>query len=151
MWLTRKGAIDANEGVMGVIPGSMGTRSYVVRGKGNPAACIQHRTAPDAGSRARSARELFTADDLAKAMVGIEYRHGEAWVDEIPQAYKDIDVVMDDAAELVEVVAELRQVMNVKGSDHGTARDARPVRESVRRPQDRWCLLPGVVERLTWR
>ncbi|RIU49781.1 RtcB family protein, partial [Mycobacteroides abscessus] len=55
------------------------------------------------------------ADDLAKAMVGIEYRHGDAWVDEIPQAYKDIDVVMDDAAELVEVVAELRQVMNVKG------------------------------------
>lgn len=115
VWLTRKGAIDANEGVMGVIPGSMGTRSYVVRGKGNPAGLY---SAPHGAGRRFSrtkARELFTADDLAKAMVGIEYRHGEAWVDEIPQAYKDIDVVMDDAAELVEVVAELSQVMNVKG------------------------------------
>ena len=115
VWLTRKGAIDANTGVMGVIPGSMGTRSYVVRGKGNVAGLC---SAPHGAGRRFSrtkARELFTADDLAKAMVGIEYRHGDEWVDEIPQAYKDIDVVMDDAADLVEVVAELRQVMNVKG------------------------------------
>ncbi len=115
MWLTRKGAIDANTGVMGVIPGSMGTRSYVVRGKGNKAGLY---SAPHGAGRRFSrtkARELFTADDLAKSMVGIEYRHGDDWVDEIPQAYKDIDVVMEDAADLVEVVAELRQLMNVKG------------------------------------
>lgn len=113
--LTRKGAIDANEGVMGVIPGSMGTRSYVVRGKGSKAGLC---SAPHGAGRKHSrtqARKLFTVDDLAEAMKGIEYRHGEAWVDEIPQAYKDIDQVMEDAKDLVEVVAILRQVLNVKG------------------------------------
>lgn len=113
--LTRKGAIDANAGVMGVIPGSMGTRSYVVRGKGSKAGLC---SAPHGAGRKYSrtkARQMFTADDLAAAMVGIEYRHGEAWIDEIPQAYKDIDQVMHDARDLVEIVAELRQVLNVKG------------------------------------
>lgn len=115
VWLTRKGAIDAREGVMGLIPGSMGTRSYVVRGKGNAEGLS---SAPHGAGRRYSrtkARKLFTADDLAVAMKGIEYRHGEAWVDEIPQAYKDIDQVMADAADLVEIVHELRQVLNVKG------------------------------------
>jgi tRNA-splicing ligase RtcB len=116
VWLTRKGAIDANDGVPGLIPGSMGTRSYVVRGKGNPTALC---SAPHGAGRRHSrtqARKLFTANDLAVAMKGVEYRHGDAWVDEIPQAYKDIDVVMADAADLVEVTAELRQVLNVKGT-----------------------------------
>lgn len=116
VWLTRKGAIDATEGRLGCIPGSMGTRSYIVRGKGNPSALF---SAPHGAGRAMSrtqARKQFTADDLDAAMVGIVYRPGEAWVDEIPAAYKDIDVVMDDAKDLVEVVNELRQVMNVKGT-----------------------------------
>lgn len=116
VWLTRKGAIDAHAGVLGVIPGSMGARSYVVRGKGNPASLC---SAPHGAGRRYSrthARKLFTANDLAAAMTGVEYRHGAAWIDEIPQAYKDIDVVMADAADLVEVVAELRQVLNVKGT-----------------------------------
>lgn len=116
VWLTRKGAIDAHEGVLGVIPGSMGARSYVVRGKGNPDSLC---SAPHGAGRRYSrtqARKLFTADDLATAMTGIEYRHGDAWVDETPQAYKDIDVIMADAADLVEVVAVLRQVLNVKGT-----------------------------------
>lgn len=115
VWLTRKGAIDAHEGVLGIIPGSMGTRSYIVRGKGNPAALC---SAPHGAGRRysrRKARELFSLNDLATAMTGIEYRHGEAWIDEIPGAYKDIDQVMADASDLVEVVATLRQVMNVKG------------------------------------
>lgn len=115
VWLTRKGAIDAHEGVMGLIPGSMGTSSYVVRGKGNPAGLC---SAPHGAGRRYSrtkARQLFTADDLAARMEGIEYRHGDAWVDEIPDAYKPIDVVMADAEPLVEVVAKLRQVLNVKG------------------------------------
>lgn len=115
VWLTRKGAIDAHEGVMGLIPGSMGTRSYVVRGKGNPASLC---SAPHGAGRRYSrteARKRFTTDDLADRMTGIEYRHGDAWVDEIPDAYKPIDVVMADAEPLVEVVHELRQVMNVKG------------------------------------
>jgi tRNA-splicing ligase RtcB len=116
VWLTRKGAVDAHQGVMGIIPGSMGTRSYIVRGKGNPAALC---SAPHGAGRRFSrseARRRFTAADLAERMRGIEYRHGEPWVDEIPDAYKSIDVVMEDSRELVEVVTSLRQVVNVKGT-----------------------------------
>jgi tRNA-splicing ligase RtcB (3'-phosphate/5'-hydroxy nucleic acid ligase) len=116
VWLTRKGAVDAHQGMMGVIPGSMGTRSYVVRGKGNPASLC---SAPHGAGRRFSrseARRRFTAADLAARMEGIEYRHGEAWVDEIPDAYKPIDVVMEDSKDLVEVVTTLRQVVNVKGT-----------------------------------
>ncbi|MBB3602794.1 tRNA-splicing ligase RtcB [Mycolicibacterium sp. BK556] len=116
VWLTRKGAIDAHEGRLGIIPGSMGTRSYIVRGKGNSAGlCSAPHGAGRRFSRAE-ARRRFTADDLADRMQGIEYRHGDEWVDEIPDAYKDIDTVMADAADLVEVVHELRQVLNVKGT-----------------------------------
>ncbi|MGB6124100.1 MAG: RtcB family protein [Gordonia sp. (in: high G+C Gram-positive bacteria)] len=116
VWLTRKGAIHAGDGVRGVIPGSMGTRSYVVRGKGSKAGLD---SAPHGAGRRFSrteARRRFTADDLAARMVGIEYRHGEAWVDEIPDAYKDIDQVMEDARDLVDVEHTLRQILNVKGT-----------------------------------
>lgn len=116
VWLTRKGAIDAHEGKPGIIPGSMGTKSYIVRGKGNAAGLC---SAPHGAGRRFSrtkARELFTADDLATRMIGIEYRHGEEWIDEIPDAYKPIDVVMADAADLVTVEHTLRQVLNVKGT-----------------------------------
>ncbi|WNM69027.1 RtcB-like RNA ligase [Mycobacterium Phage TribleTrouble] len=115
VWLTRKGAINAHAGVRGLIPGSMGTCSYVVTGKGNPdALCSAPHGAGRRFSRTK-ARKLFTVDDLADRMQGIEYRHGEAWVDEIPDAYKPIDVVMHDAESLVTIDAELRQVLNVKG------------------------------------
>jgi tRNA-splicing ligase RtcB len=116
VWLTRKGAVDAHRGVMGVIPGSMGTRSYIVRGKGNPASLC---SAPHGAGRRFSrteAKRRFTVDDLAERMKGIEYRHGEQWVDEIPDAYKPIDVVMEDSRELVDVVTSLRQIVNVKGT-----------------------------------
>lgn len=116
VWLTRKGAIDAHEGVRGLIPGSMGTRSYVVTGKGNPAGLC---SAPHGAGRRFSrneAKKRYTEADLAARMEGIEYRHGKEWIDEIPDAYKDIDLVMADAAELVSVDAVLRQVMNVKGT-----------------------------------
>jgi tRNA-splicing ligase RtcB (3'-phosphate/5'-hydroxy nucleic acid ligase) len=116
VWLTRKGAVDAHRGVMGVIPGSMGTRSYIVRGKGNPASLC---SAPHGAGRRFSrteARRRFTAADLAERMKGIEYRHGEQWVDEIPDAYKSIDTVMEDSKDLVEVITNLRQVVNVKGT-----------------------------------
>ena len=115
VWLTRKGAIDASAGTWGLIPGSMGTRSYVVVGKGDPASL---RSAPHGAGRAYSrsaARRTFTFDQLEEAMVGIEYRHTEAFLDEIPAAYKPIDVVMRDAADLVEIRHELRQIVNVKG------------------------------------
>jgi tRNA-splicing ligase RtcB len=116
VWVTRKGAVDAHRGRMGIIPGSMGTRSYIVRGRGNPDSLC---SAPHGAGRRFSrseARRRFTADDLAERMKGIEYRHGEAWVDEIPDAYKSIDVVMADSADLVEVVTTLHQVVNVKGT-----------------------------------
>jgi tRNA-splicing ligase RtcB (3'-phosphate/5'-hydroxy nucleic acid ligase) len=116
VWVTRKGAVNAHRGVMGVIPGSMGTRSYIVRGKGNPTSLC---SAPHGAGRRFSrseARRRFTAADLAERMKGIEYRHGEQWVDEIPDAYKSIDVVIEDSKELVEVVTSLRQVVNVKGT-----------------------------------
>jgi tRNA-splicing ligase RtcB len=115
VWLSRKGAIDAHEGVMGLIPGSMGTRSYVVRGLGNPAAMC---SAPHGAGRTYSrsaARLAFTETDLIQAMEGIEYRPTDAFIDEIPAAYKDIDVVMEDARTLVETVHVLRQIINVKG------------------------------------
>lgn len=115
VWLTRKGAIDATAGRYGLIPGSMGTRSYVVRGKGNERSLY---SAPHGAGRVLSrtqAKKKYTAEDLADRMQGIEYRHGEAWIDEIPDAYKPIDQVMADAEPLVEIVHTLRQILNVKG------------------------------------
>ncbi|NPC98298.1 RtcB family protein [Nocardioides sp. zg-DK7169] len=115
VWLSRKGAISAREGEWGLIPGSMGTRSYVVQGRGNPLAL---HSAPHGAGREHSrnaARRKFTRDQLREAMTGIEYRDTEAFIDEIPAAYKDIDVVMADAADLVEIRHTLRQIVNVKG------------------------------------
>ncbi len=115
VWLSRKGAIDASEGVPGLIPGSMGTASYVVVGKGNPVAL---RSAPHGAGRQYSrsqARKQFTQTDLEQAMGDIEYRHTAAFIDEIPSAYKDIDQDMADADDLVEVRHVLRQLVNVKG------------------------------------
>ena len=115
VWLSRKGAINAEAGRPGLIPGSMGTASYVVVGKGN--ALSLHSSPHGAGRQfSRSAaRKRFTGDQLREAMAGIEYRDTDAFVDEIPQAYKDIDQVMADAADLVEVRHVLRQIVNVKG------------------------------------
>ena len=115
VWVSRKGAIEARVGVRGLIPGSMGTASYVVEGKGDAASlCSAPHGAGRAYSRTR-ARRTFSVGDLRTAMVGIEFRDTEAFVDEIPAAYKDIDQVMADAADLVEVRHSLRQVVNVKG------------------------------------
>lgn len=115
VWLTRKGAIEATEGKPGFIPGSMGTRSYVVEGRGfRPS----FNSAPHGAGRAYSrtaARKAFTFDDLKKSMEGIEFRQEKVLIDEIPQAYKDIDQVMEDAKELVEIKHTLRQILNVKG------------------------------------
>ncbi|MDR7253765.1 tRNA-splicing ligase RtcB [Nocardioides sp. BE266] len=115
VWLSRKGAINAEAGRPGLIPGSMGTASYVVVGKGDPASlCSAPHGAGREYSRTR-ARKTFTAEDLRVAMAGIEYRDTDAFIDEIPAAYKDIDQVMADAADLVEVRHVLRQLVNVKG------------------------------------
>lgn len=114
VWLSRKGAINAEAGRPGLIPGSMGTASYVVSGLGNPVAL---NSAPHGAGRAFSrsaARRNFTREQLRESMAGIEYRDTDAFIDEIPAAYKDIDQVMADAADLVEIRHTLRQLVNVK-------------------------------------
>jgi len=115
VWLSRKGAIEATEGTLGLIPGSMGTASYVVTGKGNR---LSLNSSPHGAGRNHSrsaARKQFSHEQLREAMAGIEWRDSAAFLDEIPQAYKDIDQVMADAADLVEVQHTLRQIINVKG------------------------------------
>ena len=115
VWLSRKGAIKADAGRAGIIPGSMGTASYIVEGLGNPVAL---NSSPHGAGREYSrsaARKTFTHEQLREAMVGIEFRDTDAFIDEIPQAYKPIDRVMLDAAELVTVRHTLRQIVNVKG------------------------------------
>lgn len=115
VWLSRKGAIQADKGRAGLIPGSMGTASYVVEGLGNP---LAFNSSPHGAGRVYSrsaARKRFTFDELETAMQGIEYRKTDAFLDEIPAAYKDIDVVMEDAKDLVEIKHMLHQILNVKG------------------------------------
>lgn len=115
VWVSRKGAIRATAGEMGLIPGSMGTASYVVEGLGNP---VSLNSSPHGAGRSYSrsaARKAFTVEQLREAMAGIEYRDTEAFLDEIPAAYKPIDQVMEDAADLVHIRHTLRQIVNVKG------------------------------------
>ncbi len=115
LWVTRKGAIRARKGDLGIIPGSMGTRSYIVRGKGNPESyCSCSHGAGRVMSREK-AKKTFTAADLAEQTRGVECAKGNDYVDEIPGAYKDIDVVMSHQTDLVEVVHVLKQVLCVKG------------------------------------
>ena len=118
LWVTRKGAIKADVGDLGVIPGSMGTRSYIVAGKGNPASWMSCSHGAGRRHSRTQAKKLFTAADLATQMAGKVWLSGraEALVDEIPSAYKDIDQVMADQADLVEVLHTLRQVLNYKGT-----------------------------------
>jgi tRNA-splicing ligase RtcB len=115
VYVTRKGAIRAREGDLGIIPGSMGARSYIVRGKGNPESFTS--CAHGAGRRMSrtAAKEQFTQDDLKKQTEGVICRKDKAVIDEIPGAYKDIDAVMANQADLVEVLHTLKQVVCVKG------------------------------------
>jgi tRNA-splicing ligase RtcB len=117
LWVTRKGAIRADVGDLGVIPGSMGTRSYIVEGKGNAASWTSCSHGAGRRHSRTQARKLFSASDLATAMAGKVWLsdRADALVDEIPSAYKDIDVVMDAQRDLVEVVATLKQILCVKG------------------------------------
>ena len=113
--ITRKGAVRAREGDMGIIPGSMGARSYIVRGKGNPESF--HSCSHGAGramSRTEAKRRYTVADHIA-ATQGVECRKDEDVIDETPMAYKSIDSVMEAQKDLVEIVHTLRQVVCVKG------------------------------------
>ena len=113
--VTRKGAIRAGRGEPGIIPGSMGTGSFIVRGLGNPEA---FESAPHGAGRKMSrgeARRRFTREDLAKQTEGVECRKDTGVLDEIPGAYKPIGEVIENSSDLVEVVARLKQVVCVKG------------------------------------
>jgi len=113
--ITRKGAVSAKQGELGIIPGSMGTRSYIVRGKGNEESfCSCSHGAGRTMSRTEAKRR-FTIDDQLRATAGIECRKDADVIDEIPMAYKDIDAVMHAQLDLVEVVHTLKQIVCVKG------------------------------------
>jgi len=115
VWVTRKGAVRAGLDELGIIPGSMGARSFIVRGKGNP---LSFNSCSHGAGRAMSrtaARKRFTVADHVAATAGIECRKDEGVIDETPAAYKDIDAVMAAQADLVDIVHTLRQVVCVKG------------------------------------
>ena len=115
VWLTRKGAVRAREGDLGIIPGSMGARSYIVRGKGNPESF--HSCSHGAGRKMSrtEAKKRYTLNDHAIATRGVECRKDAGVIDETPAAYKDIDAVIAAQSDLVEVVHTLKQVVCVKG------------------------------------
>jgi tRNA-splicing ligase RtcB len=115
VWITRKGAIQMRKNQKGIIPGSMGTRSYIVSGLEN---ALSFNSAPHGAGRRFSrseAKRRFTLEDLAKVMGNISYRHSKSLIDEIPMAYKDIDEVMENSKELVHVDHTLKQIVNIKG------------------------------------
>ncbi|RSC27760.1 RtcB family protein [Pseudomonas putida] len=113
--VTRKGAVSAQKGELGIIPGSMGAKSFIVRGLGNEEAfCSCSHGAGRVMSRTK-AKNLFTVEDQQRATAHVECRKDKSVIDEIPMAYKDIDAVMQAQRELVEVVHTLRQVVCVKG------------------------------------
>ncbi len=115
VFITRKGAISARDGELGIIPGSMGGRSYIVRGKGSAESfCSCSHGAGRAMSR-NEAKRRFNAHDLEVQTRGVECRKDKGVVDEIPSAYKDIDTVMANQSDLVEVVHRLKQIVCVKG------------------------------------
>jgi tRNA-splicing ligase RtcB len=115
LFVTRKGAISARAGELGIIPGSMGAKSYIVRGLGNPESlCSCSHGAGRRMSRS-AARRKFSREDLEAQTAGVECRKDGGVIDEIPGAYKDIDEVMQNQRDLVEVVHTLKQVLCVKG------------------------------------
>lgn len=115
VFVTRKGAIRAGEDELGIIPGSMGAKSYIVRGKGNPTSfCSCSHGAGRSMSR-NAAKRRFSEQDVARQTEGVECRKDKGIIDEIPGAYKDIDKVMANQGDLVDVVHTLKQIVCVKG------------------------------------
>ena len=113
--VTRKGAIRAGLGELGIIPGSMGTGSYIVRGLGNPESFESASHGAGRKMSRTKAKKVFTAKDLAEQTAGVECRKDSGVVDEIPGAYKDVEKVIASQSDLVSVVAKLKQVVCVKG------------------------------------
>jgi tRNA-splicing ligase RtcB len=115
MWITRKGAVRARQGEMVIIPGSMGTRSYIARGLGNPEAFESCSHGAGRAMSRSDAKNRFTKKDLVMQTEGVECRKDSGVIDEIPSAYKDIDAVMEAQKSLVEPVFTLKQLLCVKG------------------------------------
>ena len=113
--LTRKGAVSAKAGELGIIPGSMGARSFIVRGKGNPESFMSCSHGAGRIMSRTQAKKRFTIEDQVRATEGVECRKDAEVIDEIPMAYKDIDAVMAAQQDLVEIVHTLKQVVCVKG------------------------------------
>ena len=113
--VTRKGAVRAGRGELGIIPGSMGARSYIVRGLGNPESFESCSHGAGRKMSRTAARKLFTLEQHEAATAGVECRKDEAVIDETPAAYKDIDAVMHAQKDLVEIVHTLKQIVCVKG------------------------------------
>ncbi|HUF04180.1 MAG TPA: RtcB family protein [Aridibacter sp.] len=115
VYVTRKGAINAAEGKYGIIPGSMGAKSYIIKGRGNPESFNSCSHGAGRKMSRTAAKKRFTKEDLERQTEGVECRKDKGVIDEIPGAYKDIEEVMRNQEDLVEVVAELKQVVCVKG------------------------------------
>jgi tRNA-splicing ligase RtcB len=115
VWLTRKGAVRAGKGELGIIPGSMGARSFIVRGLGNPESFESCSHGAGRVFSRTEARRRFTIADHAEATAGVECRKDDGVLDETPLAYKPIDAVMAAQKDLVEVLHTLKQVVCVKG------------------------------------
>ena len=115
VYVTRKGAVSAKKGELGIIPGSMGARSYIVRGLGNPESFESCSHGAGRTMSRGEAKRRFTLADHRAATEGVECRKDKDVIDEIPMAYKDIDAVMEAQRDLVEVVHTLKQVVCVKG------------------------------------
>jgi tRNA-splicing ligase RtcB (3'-phosphate/5'-hydroxy nucleic acid ligase) len=115
VFVTRKGAVSAKQGELGIIPGSMGAKSFIVRGKGN--ADSFHSCSHGAGRKMSrtEAKKRFTVEDHERDTKGVECRKDMSVIDETPRAYKDIDQVMAAQSDLVEIVHTLKQVVCVKG------------------------------------
>src|SRR5262249_41300291 len=135
LWITRKGAVSARAGELGIIPGSMGAKSFIVRGKGN---ADSYSSCSHGAGRKMSrgeAKRRFSVDDLTIQTDGVECRKDKGVIDEIPAAYKDIDEVMSAQSDLVEVVDTLKQVLCVTGCSLNRGVD---VGRGMRVLQTRW-------------
>ncbi|HAI69862.1 MAG TPA: RNA-splicing ligase RtcB [Gammaproteobacteria bacterium] len=115
IFLTRKGAISARTGEWGIIPGSMGTKSYIVKGKGNPESFCSCSHGAGRRMGRKEAKRRFSTEDMITQTQGVECRKDEGVIDEIPAAYKPIDEVMANQNDLVEIVHTLKQVVCIKG------------------------------------
>jgi tRNA-splicing ligase RtcB len=117
LWITRKGAVRAQEGDLGIIPGSMGKKSFIVRGRGNAKSLNSCSHGAGRTMSRSAAKKIFTVEDVVEQTAGVECRKDAGVIDEIPSAYKDIDAVINVQVEhnMIEVLHELKQILCVKG------------------------------------